>query len=193
MYISKIGTNIVSKTQALRESAVQRMAIVDRAADVYHFSNGKKAVKKATNAITGFITPVLKKIKTESPTINSISETFSTISRNISKAKMSGETNSSCIKNTVEGIKASKKDIVHSLGELSGVNDVKLAKEQAGTGRAILEGGKSMLRFLTAGGLSAVCLPIPIPGAMIGGWFAGEKLAEKLVGQPFSKLANKVK
>lgn len=148
---------------------------------------------KCSNIRTGVKT-VLKKVKTDSPSISGISNTVSAIKKNVSNAKNAPENNGlSSIRKTLMGLKNSKSEVTHSLGDIVGVNDVILAKQEAGLGRAILEGGKAALRILASSALGGACVPIPIPGAMVGGWFAGEKLVEKIVGKPFSKQISKLK
>lgn len=194
MNFPQIGSSIVSKTKALRESAAHRQAVVERAAKVYHYGPVKTKVKKVTSGISGYVAPMLKTVKEESPSLAGLNKTISTISKNISKAKNAPENQGlSIIKKILMGLKNAKGDVAHSLGDVVGVNDVMLAKEVGGTEKAIVEGGKSALRVLASGALSFVCLPVPIPGAMIGGWFAGEKLVEKIVGKPLTKQLTKLK
>lgn len=194
MNVAKICSNITNKTQVLRESAAQRQTVVERAAQIYNYCPTKTKVKKFTSGIAGYVAPVLKKAKEDSPSLSALTETISALRQSISKAKRAPENEGlSNIRKTLQGIKNSKNEVGHSLGGVIGVNDIVLAKEQAGTGRAILEGGKSALRVLTSGALSAACIPVPIPGAIIGGWFAGEKIVEKIVGKPFSKQIQKLK
>ena len=188
MNVQKICSNITSKTRVLRESAAHRQEVVERASQIYNYGPTKTKVTKVTSGITGYISPVIKKVKEESPSLTAITDTVRIIRQNVSKAKKAPENKDlSFVKKTIKGLKSSKSELGESLSEVVGINDVRLAKEHAGIGRAILEGGKSALRFLTSGALSAICLPVPIPGAMIGGWLVGEKLVNTIVGKPFSK------
>lgn len=181
-------------TQSLCKSASHRKDVVERAAKIYNYSPTKTKVKKVTGGIAGYVAPVLKKIKAESQSLGALTEGYSAVSRNVKIAKRAAKRDgTSTISATIKGVKDSKGAITHSLGELVGVNDVMMAKEHAGTVRAVLEGGKSAFRLISSGALSAACLPVPIPGAVVGGWFAGEKLAEKLLGKPFSKQIAKLK
>lgn len=187
-------TSFKTYNRILTDCASHRKDVVERASQIYNYSPTKTKVKKFTGGIVGYIAPVLKKMKSESQTFGALSEGCSTVSRNITIAKRTAQRDgTSSISATINGIKDSKEALKRSLGELVGVNDVMLAKQHAGTGRAVLEGGKSALRLAASGTLSAACIPIPIPGAFIGGWFAGEKLVEKLVGKPFSKQIAKLK
>lgn len=194
MNITNICSNISNKTKVLRESAAHKQAIVERASQIYHYSPTTTKVKKVTSGIAGYIAPVLKKVKEESPSLAGITETCSAIKKNISQAKKAPENvGLSGIKKTLKGLKNAKSDVSHSLGDVIGINDIILAKEQGGTSKAILEGGKSALRVLLSTALGGACVPLPIPGAMVGGWFAGEKIAEKIVGKPLSKQIAKLK
>jgi len=144
--------------------------------------------------ISKYITPTLQKVKNGSTTISAISEGCSEVGKNIKQAKkIAKEEQTSQVTATLKGLKKSGKAIKTTLGEIAGVNDVALAKKEGGTTKAILEGGKSTVRVLMSTALTAACVPLPIPGAVVGGWVAGEKLAEKLVGKPFSKQIKKLK
>lgn len=188
MIVKNICTNFARKTQTMRNGAANRKAVVERASKIYHYSPTKTRIAKATNSVTGYVAPVIKKVKSESPTISAISEGCSAIKQGVANAKKApANQGASAIKTTLQGIKDSSEAIKNSLANIAGINDVKMAKQQAGTSRAVLEGGKSALRLIASSALSAACLPLPIPGAMIGGWFAGEKLVETIVGKPFSK------
>lgn len=194
MNVGKIGTTIAKKTEVLRNSAAERQAVVERASQIYNYGPTKTKVKKVTSGIAGYIAPILRKIKEESPSLSGLTETFSAIKKNIAKAKIDPENNGlSGVRKTIKGLKNAKGEVAHSLGDVVGVNDVILAKEQGGTSKAILEGGKSALRVLLSSALGGACVPLPIPGAMVGGWFAGEKIAEKIVGKPISKQLGKLK
>lgn len=194
MYIRKIYSNITNKTHSLCESSKQRRAVVERAAQMYNYSPTKTKVQKITSGVAGYIAPIVKKVKEASPSLSALTDTISAVKHNISKAKKAPENEGlSTVKKTIKGIAGSRKDVGRSLGKVIGVEDIKLAKQEAGTTRAVLEGGKSALRVVTSGTLSALCTPVPIPGAMIGGWVAGEKLVEKIVGKPFSKQIKNLK
>lgn len=150
--------------------------------------------QKGKGFISTYITPLLKKVKSGSTSISAISEGCSEIGRNVKKAKAQAkENNTSSVTATLKGLKNSGGAIKTTLGEIAGVNDVILAKEQGGTSKAVIEGGKSAVRVLLSSALTVACLPIPVPGAMIGGWVAGEKIAEKIVGKPISKQIGKLK
>ncbi len=194
MNVSTICSNIVTKNKVLCNNAKEKRAIVERASQIYGYSSTQTKVKKVSSAITGYIAPILKKVKEESPSITGLTETFSAIKKNISRAKKAPENEGlSNIRKTLRGLKNSKGEVAHSLGDVIGVNDVILAKQEAGTTKAVLEGGKSALRVLLSTALGGACVPLPVPGAMVGGWFAGEKIAEKIVGKPFSKQIAKLK
>ncbi len=194
MNVSRICSNIATKNKVLCNNAKEKRAIVERASQIYGYSSTQTKVKKVSSAITGYIAPILKKVKEESPSITGLTETFSAIKKNISRAKKAPENEGlSNIRKTLRGLKNSKGEVAHSLGDVIGVNDVILAKQEAGTTKAVLEGGKSALRVLLSTALGGACVPLPVPGAMVGGWFAGEKIAEKIVGKPFSKQIAKLK
>lgn len=194
MNIQSIKSSITHTTQVLKESANHRVDVVERAAEIYNYSPTKKSVKKLTGRISGYFAPIMAKIKRESPTASAISSTYKEVSTNIAKAKRTAsETGESRIKGAFKGIGQSKSALTNGLKEIAGINDVILAKQEAGTKQAILESGKSALRLTTSAILSAICTPVPIPGAMVGGWVAGEKITEKLVGKPFSQQIAKLK
>ena len=150
--------------------------------------------QKGHSFISTHITPLLKKIKAGSTSISAISDGCSQVGKNVKQAKIAAkENNTSQVTATLKGLKNSTGAIKTTLGEIAGVNDVILAKEQGGTSKALIEGGKSAIRVLLSSALTVACLPIPVPGAMIGGWIAGEKIAEKIVGKPISKQIGKLK
>ena len=150
--------------------------------------------QKGRSFISTHIKPLLKKIKTGSTSISAISDGCSQVGKNVKQAKIAAkENNTSQVTATLKGLKNSTGAIKTTLEEISGVNDVILAKKQGGTSKAVIEGSKSAVRVLLSSALTVACLPIPVPGAMIGGWVAGEKIAEKIVGKPISKQIGKLK
>jgi hypothetical protein len=194
MNITSITSSLAEKTNILKNSASRHSEIANRAANIYNYGETKAKVVKTSQRIVGYINPILNKIKTDSPTISSLSKMFNSIKNNILTSKKEARAiNGSMIGATIKGIKNSKKELINGLKEASGVNDVILANKHGGTGKAICEGGKSALRLVASSALSAACTPVPVPGACIGGWFAGEKLVEKLVGKPFSQQIKNIK
>lgn len=150
--------------------------------------------QKGHSFISTHIKPLLKKIKAGSTSISAISDGCSQVGKNVKQAKIAAkENNTSQVTATLKGLKNSTGAIKTTLEEISGVKDIAIAKKQGGTQKAVLEGGKSAVRVLMSTVLTIASLPIPVPGAMIGGWIAGEKIAEKIVGKPISKQIGKLK
>ena len=160
---------VIKNYKKLSQSAQAQRQVAQRASQMYGLNKTKAAIAKGKASITGALTPVVDKIISASDSFGIVAKTLGTMKR--------------------KGIKKAKPDIKEAVKEITGVNDIKAATQSGGAVKGAMESGKAATRLATTLGFFVAGNFVPLPGASIIGWVAGEKLANFLLGKPFTKQA----
>lgn len=167
--ISAIFKPIVKGCRRISDSAQARREVANRAAKMYKINKAKAAIASGQATIVGGMTPVMDQVI-------SSSDSFGVVAKTLGKMKR-------------KGIKKAKPDIKEAVKEIAGVNDIKAATEAGGVARGMLETGKAATRLTSTLGLFIAGNFVPFPGMSLVGWVTGEKLANIILGKPFTKQA----
>ena len=176
-----IVNGVVKGLKNVTQASAQRAEASKRAASIQNLSSTKKQFAKSKGYIFGAFKPIMDKLEEMSDNVNVISKTLKKIKRNVNK-------NSS----TIKGVKESSPEIKSAIKELSGINDVKAATEKGGITKGAIEAGKAAVRVSSSTALFVAGNFVPVPGASVVGWLAGEKLSNFLLGKPFTKQVSKM-
>lgn len=163
----KIVSPIVKGCQKVAKSSADYKAVAQRAAQMKDLNPANTFLLKQKCSVLGAVRPVMKKVQENSDSFNLAIETVKDVKR--------------------KGVKNSKPIIKGAFKELVGINDVKAATLEGGKAKGVLEGVKAATRLLSTLGLFVAGNLVPVPGASIAGWVAGEKITEKCLGKPYTK------
>lgn len=172
-------------------------------------ANGKEGVQiarrvsqlKGSNAFAGkmlefksfikhAVAPFFEWAAGKSNTVKTIVDTSKKVSRNITKnVGRAVEKNPKASKFVagLKGVDASLPALGSAALVVTGIKDVNDARKNEGTAAGVKEAGKSAVRVTTSAALAtAGAILLPVPGMATAGWLAGEKLANLVVGKPYS-------
>lgn len=171
----KIKTNIVNSItneirgtyETVAKSSNEYKAVAQRSAELQKLGVSKTRIAVGKGYLIGAFRPIINKLNSSSDSFDLLTKTYKKVRRN--------------------GVKNSAPEIKNALKELSGVYDVKSATETEGKIAGIKEAGKAGVRLISSISLFTIGNFIPVLGASAAGWIAGEKLAEKIIGKPYTK------
>ena len=160
-----------------------------------HLTPLQLSVAKIKGAIGGAFKPITEKLVELSPSFQTLMNVLKKVKRNVRIAvnkTVSENPDASKMKAKINGIKKSKPVLKNALHEIVGVYDIEAAIVKKGDIAGIKEAGKAVARMTSSLGLFAIGNFVPVPGASVVGWVAGEKLIEKCLGKPFTKQAKNI-
>ena len=160
---------VINGCKKISESSKTQKQIAKQAAKAKNYGKTRTALSTGKAAISGAVKPVMNKVISSSDSFEVVANTWGKVKQNV--------------------IKNSKSDLKNAIREIIGANDIQAATKSGGTIKGIAETGKAVTRLTTTLGLFVVGNIVPVPGASILGWVAGEKLANTLLGKPFTKQA----
>lgn len=193
--ISPIVQSVKSGIRTVTQSSTHYGEVAERAANMQKINAPCKNVAKIKGYFIGAFTPIIDKMNGLSDSFSVITKTLKKVGKNVNKsvAKALDENpDASKFKAKMSGVKESLPIIKDALKEVGGVNDVKAATVSGGKVKGAIEAGKAAVRVTTSTGLATVGTFVPVPGATVAGWLAGEKLANACLGKPFTKQAKNI-
>ena len=170
--VGKAFRPIINGCKTMSKGAQTQRLVAERAAKRYQLSKTQAAIASGKATVVGAMNPVVDKI-------SSISDSFGVVAKTLGKMKR-------------KGIKKAKPEIKQAVKEIVGINDIKAATEAGGIAKGVLETGKAATRLTTTLGLFAAGNLVPLPGISLVGWVTGEKLANILLGKPFTKQVKNI-
>ena len=170
--LSNITKPIINGCKTVAKSSSDYCKVAQRAAQIKGVSPARTNVAKAKASVVGAFRPVIKTVKENSDSFDTVINTLGHIKR--------------------KGFKQAKPTIQEALKNISGINDIKMATKEKGVIRGIAETGKAITRLASTLGLFVAGNFVPVPGASVVGWVAGEKITEKCLGKPFTKQMQKI-
>lgn len=166
-------------------------AAANRVANMQKLSYVKKTYARGKGYFIGGCKPVVDGLCDMSDNIDVIRGTVKKVQkkiRNVSKKDI----DKSGFSATLDGIRESAPEIKAALKEIIGANDVKAATEQGGILLGAKEAGKAAIRVVSSTALFIAGNLVPVPASSVAGWIAGERIANTIMGKPFTKQIGKV-
>lgn len=182
-------TNMSKVANAVKKSTHNGVQIAHRTSEIKGLSKFSRKALQYRTAITHAMEPFIKWASEISESTKTIVETGKTIGKNINKSVARATSKNPKSSKFVAGVRGGYKslpDVGDALLSVSGINDVKAAKKAAGTIAGVKEAGKSALRVTSSATLAAAGTVVPVPGLSVAGWLVGEKLANSIVGKPYT-------
>ena len=193
--ISPIVQGVRTGIKTVSQSSSHYGEVAERAARMQNINPPCKNVAVLKGYIIGAFNPIIEKMNGLSDSFSIVTKTLKHVSKTVNKTvgkTLEENPDASKFNAKMTGIKESMPVIKDALKEVGGVNDVKAATAAGGKVKGAIEAGKAAVRVTSSTGLAVVGTFVPVPGATVAGWLAGEKLTNACLGKPFTKQAKNV-
>lgn len=193
--VNNIIKPIANGFVTVADSSSHRADVARRASHIYDAGAVRTRIAEGSGYISGAVKPVVDGLSSCSDSIGVISDAIHKVSRKMRVCKnrtKQENPNASALKANIRGLKQSAPEIKEALNEVMGVNDVRVAKQEKGVIAGVKETGKAVTRVALSGLLYAAGSFIPVPGTGLAGYILGEKVANTVLGKPYTKIAKNI-